>query len=255
MPTLSELLEPDVVPAAGGPGSGSGCGYVDLLGDVHQAGPVTGIAQRLMRTTALPYVYERHWRPLLGRVAKGRSGPTMADEHAFARRGLALRAGDVVLDVACGTGAFTRRFGAVVGPSGLAVGLDASRPMLDRAVRSTPAGAAVAYLRADAVRPPLRTGVVDGVCCFAALHMFASPQTALASFARVLRPGGRLVLLTSARRPSTPLGIVDAATGRLTGQRMFGRAELRGLLRSAGFVDVTAVYAGVTQLVVARNRG
>src|SRR5215207_5205323 len=107
-------------------------GYLDTLGSAPQAGPVTGVTQRLMRTSALPLVYERYWRPVFGRVAKGLSGPTMAEEHSYARHKLALRGGDVVLDAACGTGGFTRGFGDVVGQEGLAIGLDASRPMLER---------------------------------------------------------------------------------------------------------------------------
>jgi hypothetical protein len=82
--------------------------------------------------------------------------------------------------------------------------------------------------------------------------MFAEPDAALESFARVLRPNGRLALLTSAKRPHRPLRTLDGLSGRLTGQRMFGRRELHDLLRSAGFTDVTAVYAGLTQLVSAR---
>jgi len=226
-------------------------GYLDALGEADA--PAPGLTQRLMRTSALPVVYERYWRPFLGRVAKGLAGPSMAGEHRFAQRKLELRRGSIVLDVACGTGGFTRAFGAVVGPEGLAIGLDASLPMLARAVRETPAGAAVAYLRADAVRPPLRDGSVDAVCCFAALHMFAEPEAALGSFSRILKPGGALALLTSARRPVEPVGTVDAVVGRLSGQRMFGRRELRELLRANGFTDVAAVYAGVTQLVAARR--
>lgn len=227
-------------------------GYLDVLGDAAQAGQGTGVVQRLMRNPALPLVYERYWRPFLGRIAKGLSGPTMADELSYARHKLALRGGDVAVDVACGTGRFTREFAAAVGAGGLAIGLDASRPMIERAVRSTPADAPVAYLRADAVRPPLRDDSVDGVCCFAALHLFDEPELALASFARVLRPGGRLVLLTSARHTGVPGGAVEAAIGRLTGMRIFGRLELRRLLRDNGFGEIAAVYAGATQLVAAR---
>jgi ubiquinone/menaquinone biosynthesis C-methylase UbiE len=243
---LLDLLLPDV-----NAGAHADRGYLDLLGDAPQAGPVTGITQRLMRTTALPAVYERYWRPFLGRLIKGRRGPSMAEEHRFAQRSLALRPGATVLDVACGTGAFTRGFAGIVGQDGLAIGLDASRPMLERAVAETPPGAPVAYLRADAVHPPLRDATIDGVCCFAALHMFADPEAALSSFARVLRPGGRLTLLTSAKRPS--LATLDDLAGRLTGQRMFGRDELAHLLHTAGFTGVTATYAGPTQLIAAHR--
>ncbi len=97
------------------PGTESGGGYLDFLGQAAQAGPTTGLGQRLMRTSAVPMVYEKYWRPALGRVAKGLRGPSMAEEQAFAHGGLDVGAGDVVLDVACGTGAFTRSFAAGVG--------------------------------------------------------------------------------------------------------------------------------------------
>ena len=54
----------------------------------------------------------------------------------MAEQMLHLLGGERVLDVACGTGAFTRHFGEAVGPQGLAVGLDASATMLERAARS-----------------------------------------------------------------------------------------------------------------------
>lgn len=229
----------------------AGAGFLDLLGAADQAGPPTGITQRLMRTTLLPRVYERYWRPTLGRALKGPAGPSMAGEVRLAVRLLGLRPGQTALDVACGTGRFTRAFGAAVGPDGLAIGLDGARTMLAKAVAEGGPDA-VAYLRADAVRPPLAESTVDAVCCFAALHMFAEPETALDSFARVLKPGGRVVLLTSARRGWQPARIVESAGGLLSGQRMFDRGEVAASLRARGFTEVTERYAGVTQIVAGR---
>ncbi|WP_033292209.1 class I SAM-dependent methyltransferase [Amycolatopsis jejuensis] len=235
------LLEPAT--AAGG--------FLDTLGDAPQAGPATGLAQRLMRTTLLPQVYERYWRPVLGRVLKGPGGPTMTGEVESATGLLALRPGHVVLDVACGTGRFTRAFGDAVGPDGLAIGLDGARSMLVRAVEETDSPA-VAYLRADAVEPPLKSSTVDAICCFAALHMFAEPERALDSFTRILRPGGRIVLLTSARRDWPPARIADTAAGIISGQRMFDRGEIAASLRARGFTDVGEQYFGVAQMVSGR---
>jgi SAM-dependent methyltransferase len=231
--------------------AGTGEGFLDLLGTANQAGPPTGLTQRLMRTTLLPQVYERYWRPALGRALKGPFGPSMAGEVRLATELLRLRPGHTVLDVACGTGRFTRAFGAVVGPDGLAIGLDGARTMLTKAVAEGGPDS-VAYLRADAVRLPLDASTVDGVCCFAALHMFAEPETALDSFARVLKPGGRVVLLTSARRGWQPARLAESAGGILSGQRMFDRGEVAASLRARGFTDITERYAGVTQIVAGR---
>ncbi|WP_410631693.1 class I SAM-dependent methyltransferase [Amycolatopsis sp. cmx-4-83] len=226
-------------------------GYLDLLGTADQAGPPTGLTQRLMRTTLLPQVYERYWRPTLSRALKGPFGPSMAGEVRLATKLLALEPGQTALDVACGTGRFTRAFGAAVAPGGLAIGLDGARTMLTKAVAEDNPGT-VAYLRADAVRVPLKESTVDGVCCFAALHMFAEPEAALDSFARVLRPGGRIVLLTSARRGWQPARLIDSAGGIVSGQKMFDRGEIAASLRARGFSGITERYAGVTQIVAGR---
>jgi SAM-dependent methyltransferase len=223
-------------------------GFVDLLSA--PSSPPT-VARWLMESTAVPQIYTRYWRPALGRVAKGLRGPSMADELALALDLLALTPGDAVLDVGCGPGNFTRRFADAVGPAGLAIGLDASATMLRRAVSENAPGPVPAYLRADAVRPPLQPRSVDAVCCFAALHMFDEPEVALESFRALLRPGGRVALLTSARRDG-PLGAGDAAFGRLSGMRMFGRAEVVERLRALGFEAVSQQVAGLAQFVGGR---
>lgn len=244
---LRELLDPVPVTGVDGPG------YLDLLGEAPQAGPSTGFAQRLMRNGLVSGVYERWWRPALGRVAKGPHGPSMSEEHQIAADLLGLAPGHVVLDVACGTGAFTRGFAGKVGPTGLSIGLDGSRTMLARAVAETGPDDPVAYLRADAVRPPLRAGSLDAVCCFAALHLFDEPETALTSFATVLKPGGRLAVLTSARRAIQPLRTFDSAIGMVSGMRMFDRGAVAALLVQRGFTDLSERVNGVVQIVGARR--
>lgn len=228
-------------------------GWLDVLSAAAPGGttPRT-VARRLMESSAVPLVYTRYWRPMLGRVAKGIGGPSMRDEFGLARELLALGPGDVVLDVGCGPGTFTRRFADAVAPDGLAVGLDASESMLRRAGSDGRSDAAApVYLRADAEEAPLRPRTVDAVCCFAALHMLTEPMRALENLTGLLRPGGRLALLTSARRPG-PLGVVDEALGRVSGQHMFSRDEVVARLGQLGYVDVDQRVAGLTQFVGGR---
>lgn len=224
-------------------------GYIDLLGDL--APEVKGFAPRLMHTGVLPAVYERWWRPGLGFLL---TGMTRGQEHRLAHELLELERGTVVLDVACGPGNFTRGFARAVEPDGLAVGIDASITMLERAVRDTPQDD-VAYVRGDAVLLPFRDESFDAVCCFAALHMFPDAEKALDHMARVLKPGGRIALFTSRRRDLEPVGTFDRVGGWLSGQRMFGRDEIRELLESRGFTDVTQRLAGLAQMVGARVPG
>src|SRR4051812_22348259 len=193
-----------------------------------------------MLTSALPQIYERWWRPALGRVAKGAFGPGMNEEKRIARLLLALAPGDGVLDVGCGTGNFTRDFAHSVGPDGLVVGLDVSETMLARAVRDTRAAGheQVAYVRGDAQDVPFVDQSFDAVCCFAALNLFAHPYAALDSFTRVLTPGGRLAIFTSVRGRSLPLRGVEAVVQARSGMNMFERDELVDALRERGFEDV-----------------
>jgi SAM-dependent methyltransferase len=242
------LLTPDAAARA----TGAPDGYLDLLGT---GGPAsTGAAQDLMLTDVVPLIYERLWRPALGRLAKGVLGPSMAEERRMARLLLGLVPGDGVLDVACGPGNFTREFGRVVGPGGLAIGIDASPTMLARGVRDTPAAEhpSVGYVRGDAVELPFRDASFDGVCCFAALHLFADPFTALDHMARVLTPGGRIAILTSCRTRSAPLRTVDGLIGARSGMRMFEHDEVAGALRERGFRDVRQRVSGFTQVVGGR---
>jgi len=225
-------------------------GWLALVGA--DDGPAsTGLAQDLMLSRVLPVVYERWWRPAWSRLLRGVTAG-MGDEHRIARLLLGLCPGDGVLDVACGPGNFTRDFARVVGPTGLAVGIDASPTMLDRAARDTRA-TNIAYVRGDAVRLPFRDASFDAVCCFAALHLFADPFAALDHMTRVLTPGGRIALFTSCRTSSAPLRTVDGFVGARSGMRMFERDEITTALEDRGLVDVHQRVAGLTQFVGART--
>jgi ubiquinone/menaquinone biosynthesis C-methylase UbiE len=228
-------------------------GYIDLLPP--EGLPSTGLTQNLMLTRAVPEIYERWWRPALGRVAKGVFAPGMAEEMRIARLLLGLVPGDGVLDIACGTGNFTRSFARTVGPSGLVVGLDASTTMLERAVHDTGGMEQVAYVRGDAQSLPFRDQSFDAVCCFAALHLFADPMKALDSIVRVLTPGGRVAIFTSCRGRSAPMRTFESVMERQSGMRMFERDEVVEALEDRGLTQIRQRIAGVTQFVGGRLDG
>lgn len=106
-------------------------GYLDLAPEGVES---TGTTQSLMLTRAVPAIYERWWRPALGRAFKGLGGPGMAEELRIARLFLGLSGGERVLDLACGPGNFSRRFARITGQDGFVVGLDASPTMLAKGV-------------------------------------------------------------------------------------------------------------------------
>jgi ubiquinone/menaquinone biosynthesis C-methylase UbiE len=242
-----ELLEPaarERAEASPGP-------YIDLLDDAPPES--TGATQDLMLSRVVPMVYERWWRPTLGRAFKGLTGPGMDEEKRIARLLLGLGAGHSVLDVACGPGNFTRSFGTTVGASGLAVGIDASETMLERGVRELERGGAdnVCLLRGDATHLPFLDGSFDGVCCFAALHLFADPFDALTDMARVLAPGGRIAIMTSVRRQIT-LPPLKPVLERTSGMRVFEHDEIVTALQARGFTEVHQRISGLVQFVGGR---
>lgn len=122
-----------------------------------------------------------------------------------------VRPGDDVLDVACGTGDLTRAFSRA-GPRRV-VGLDFTPEMLDIACEKSgvsrglrpdhalPPGAAPSpeYLDGDATRLPFADASFDIVSIAFGLRNVGDPARALREFRRVLRPGGRLVVLEFGR--------------------------------------------------------
>lgn len=221
-------------------------GYLDLIGEHGEPVTPATIAMQLPLVSA---IYERYWRPGLTRIAKGLRGPTMGDEYASAHELMHLERGAVVLDLACGPGNFSRRFARAVGQDGLVVGYDGSRPMLDRAVSEGDPAAPLAYVLGEATKLPFKANSFDGVCCFAALNMFPEPYETLREVARVLKPGGRLALLTSNVSRGGAGALAANAFGFASGMTMFREDELARELERIGFAIERHEASGVTQLI------
>ena len=110
------------------------------------------------------------------------------------QRAACVQPGEQVLDVACGTGAFERRM-ATETPDVELVGVDLAPSMVERARAKLSGKANVRFEQADAHDLPFDDASFDAVVCANTFHYFTHPRTVLEETARVLRPGGRLVLL------------------------------------------------------------
>jgi demethylmenaquinone methyltransferase/2-methoxy-6-polyprenyl-1,4-benzoquinol methylase len=128
--------------------------------------------------------------------------------HSWRRRAAdrtEVAPGDSVLDVCCGTGDLSFELAARVSPGGHVVGCDFSEPMLDLArAKATQRGVeSVRFEWADALSLPYDEGRFDAVTVGFGVRNFADRDRGLVEMARVLKPGGRLVILefTEPRRP------------------------------------------------------
>ncbi len=146
---------------------------------------------------------------------------------------LSLDPADRVLDVGCGTGALLREL-ARSHPAALLAGVDPVPEMLAVARRGLPSG--VELLEGCAERLPFAEGRFDVVVSCNMFHYLRQPAAALAEMARVLRPGGRLVITDwcddylACRICDVYLRLFDRAHFR-----MYGRRECARLLGEAGY--------------------
>jgi ubiquinone/menaquinone biosynthesis C-methylase UbiE len=178
--------------------------------------------------------YERFFVPAIG-------GP-LAEALVGAA---ALRPGQRVLDVACGTGAVTRLAADRVGRPGSVAGADINAAMLSvaRAATATSRGAAIQWYETAAEAMPLPDAAYDVVFCQLALQFFADKPAALRECHRVLAPGGRAYVSVPA--PTAFFDVFEQAVTRHVGDAVgaFVRqvfalndsSELNRLFRHAGF--------------------
>lgn len=154
-----------------------------------------------------------------------------------------LRASDErLLDIGCGTGQFLSRAVREF-PNLQAVGLDLSAKMLDQGrPRFAAAGEQVAVVRGDSERLPFGNDTFDVVTCCHSFHHYPRQAAAVAEMYRVLRPGGRLMLIDGDRDRPWGWLVFDVVVTTLEGgvHHCSGR-ELRELFRLAGFAEVQQV--------------
>lgn len=180
--------------------------------------------------------YEQHFVPTIGHpVAVG------------LLEAAGLRAGERVLDVACGTGVVTRLAADRVGSAGSVAGLDPNPGMLAVARDAVPADASVTWYEAPAERIPLEDGSFDVVLCGMGLQFFTDRVAALSEIRRVLALGGRFVANVPGPTPA-PLRAMADGLRRHVGPGSAGFVdtvfslhdadELRALADEAGFRHV-----------------
>jgi demethylmenaquinone methyltransferase/2-methoxy-6-polyprenyl-1,4-benzoquinol methylase len=192
----------------------------------------------------------------------------------FAIEQSAVRVGERVLDVAGGTGDLAREFSKRVGDTGTVVLTDINGAMLGVGRdRLLDAGVVVPVAQCDAERLPFPSETFDCVTVAFGLRNMTHKDVALAEMRRVLRAGGRLIVLEFSRvwKPLAPL--YDAYSFQVLprlGQAVAGDADsyrylaesirmhpdqetLKAMMYDAGFDKVD--YFNLASGVVALHRG
>jgi SAM-dependent methyltransferase len=158
-----------------------------------------------------------------------------------------VRGGDRVLDVATGTGEAAQLALPQVGDSGLVVGVDISRAMLDAACIRLSSPRFVPVI-SDGQALVFPDAAFDAVLCQLGLMFFPDPARALAEFRRVLRPGRCAAVCVISSPDKAPMwGVLADTLARYLPEQertlhlsfaLADAALLEGLLGAAGFRDV-----------------
>jgi ubiquinone/menaquinone biosynthesis C-methylase UbiE len=183
-----------------------------------------------------PENYERFFVPVIGE-------PVANDLIRLA----ALRPGERVLDVACGTGIVARLAAQQVGPNGAVAGVDLNPGMLEIARSNAPTNMSITWHQGSAEDMPLPDEAFDVVLCQLGLEFMPDKLAALAEMRRVLVPGGRLIL--NVPGPAAKLfAVLAEAMKRYISPQAAGfvnqvfslhdTTEIQQIISEAGFRDI-----------------
>ncbi|MBN1853726.1 MAG: class I SAM-dependent methyltransferase [Pirellulales bacterium] len=148
-------------------------------------------------------------------------------ERIFRSRKFDLSGFHSILDVGSGAGQIAKHVLKYADPHAQLTCVDLSHRMLRRA-RNRIHSNRPCYITADITRLPFQESVFDCVTCGYVLEHLPDPEAGLAEIARVMQPGGRMLLLT------TEDNFSGAWTSRVWCCRTYNRNELKKLCASLG---------------------
>ncbi len=121
--------------------------------------------------------------------------PDVVTQRGRVLRALELREGERVLDIGSGPGLLANEMAALVGPNGRACGIDISEDMLAMSRKRCADKPWTEFKKSDATNLPYPDGSFDAAVSTQVYEYVADIPQALAELYRVIRPGGRVVVL------------------------------------------------------------
>ena len=193
------------------------------------------LAQQLMESKSIVEKYE-------GKSGRGSwffagyLGISFKEEMALVKKIAHINNDDTVLDLACGTGLYTRDL-AKEGGNRKVIGVDISWPMLKYAIKMIKAQEIenIALFHGDAHHLPLRDFSVDAAICCGALHIFCDVHQALEELSRVIKPNGHLALAVFFAESNLFGKFKRYWRKEMWGIHSFQETELKELLNKASF--------------------
>ena len=154
--------------------------------------------------------------------------------------------GEQIVDIGCGPGLLVHDLAAAVGDAGRIVGADSSAPMIELAEKRCSQFSNVAFVECDAMDLDIDDASVDVVTCIQVLLYIADVEKALAEMHRVLKPGGRAIIMETDWRSAVLNSndevltekIIEAWDKAVPSPRL--PARLGPLFRGGGFTSVHA---------------
>ena len=192
------------------------------------------VLRSVSRFDQLAKIYETPlWYPIIYHLYGGLFIPSVLSEVEIITKNVDAQNG-LGLDVACGTGLFTR---SIAQKMRLVYGIDISMGMLEKATEYAREKRIrnICFARSLAERLPFPDDVFDGVTCCGALHAFTDPTEALSEMARVLKTGARLAVMTFVKRRFFRFKRVNEYSEKVYGVHIFDVDEIDNYLSQTGF--------------------
>lgn len=198
----------------------------------------TTALKRLIQNDLISRMSDEEYRKKVRRVYGGPQGAFLSTasmlslhiplgERLFRKRKFDLQGMNSVLDVGSGAGQLAQHVLKYSSPQTKICCVDLSQQMLVRA-RQRLKNSRPTYVTGDLARLPFANDSFDGVTCGYVLEHLADPRPGLAELSRVMRPGGRMLLLV------TEDSVAGAWTSRLWCCRTHNRRELLQICADVG---------------------